>query len=108
MRLMKKKIKGHTYWYLVESARVNGRLRITWQLHLGKSEDIAARWQGGRPVVVAEFGPLAARRGALGCGDPRPDRAQTPPRRLHRVLSGPRGAEAGGGLAEQSPDPPLI
>ncbi len=60
MRLMKKKIKGHTYWYLVESARVNGQPRITWQRYLGKPEDIAARWQGGRPVVVAEFGALAA------------------------------------------------
>ena len=60
MRLMKKTIKGHTYWYLVESARVNGQPRITWQLYLGKPEDIAARWQGGRPVVVAEFGALAA------------------------------------------------
>ncbi len=60
MRLMKKPIKGHTYWYLVESKRVNGRPRITWQLYLGKPEDIAARWQGDRPVVVAEFGALAA------------------------------------------------
>ena len=60
MRLMKKQIKGHTYWYLVESRRVNGQPRITWQLYLGKPEDIAARWQGGRPVVVAEFGALAA------------------------------------------------
>ena len=60
MRLMKKQIKGHTYWYLVESKRVNGQPRITWQLYLGKPEDIAARWQGGRPVVVAEFGALAA------------------------------------------------
>jgi len=60
MRLMRKRIKGHTYWYLVESQRVNGQPRITWQLYLGKPEDIAARWQGHRPVVVAEFGALAA------------------------------------------------
>ena len=60
MRLMKKQIKGHTYWYLVESRRINGQPRITWQLYLGKPEDIAARWQGDRPVVVAEFGALAA------------------------------------------------
>jgi len=60
MRLMKKTIKGHVYWYLVESKRVNGQPRITWQLYLGKPEDIAARWRGDRPVVVAEFGALAA------------------------------------------------
>ena len=60
MRLMKKTIKGHIYWYLVESKRVNGQPRITWQLYLGKPEDIAARWRGNRPVVVAEFGALAA------------------------------------------------
>ena len=60
MRLMKKTIKGHVYWYLVESKRVNGQPRITWQLYLGKPEDIAARWRGNRPVVVAEFGALAA------------------------------------------------
>lgn len=57
---MKKTIRGHIYWYLVESKRVNGQPRITWQLYLGKPEDIAARWRGNRPVVVAEFGALAA------------------------------------------------
>lgn len=60
MRLMKKTIKGHVYWYLVESKRVNGQPRITWQMYLGKPEDIAARWRGDRPLVVAEFGALAA------------------------------------------------
>ncbi|MGC8489332.1 MAG: hypothetical protein ACP5QO_14110 [Clostridia bacterium] len=39
---------------------MNGPSRITWQLYLGEPEDIAARWQGGRPVVVADFGVLTA------------------------------------------------
>jgi hypothetical protein len=28
-RLMRKKVRGHTYWYAVESKRVGGQPRIT-------------------------------------------------------------------------------
>ena len=29
--LVRKKIRGHLYWYAVESARVDGKPRIVWQ-----------------------------------------------------------------------------
>ena len=63
MRLMKKKVRGYTYWYLVESKRVNGKPRIVWQQYLGKPEDIATRMAAtpaAGDVVVAEFGAIAA------------------------------------------------
>jgi hypothetical protein len=60
---MKKKVRGYTYWYLVESKRVNGKPRIVWQQYLGKPEDIATRMAAtpaAGDVVVAEFGAIAA------------------------------------------------
>lgn len=41
--LIKKKIKGHIYWYAVKSARVDGKPRIVWQKYLGTAGDIAER-----------------------------------------------------------------
>ena len=40
IRLQKKRVRGYTYWYLVESKRVNGKPRTVWQHYLGKAEDI--------------------------------------------------------------------
>ena len=41
--IIKKKIKGNTYYYAVKSARVNGKPRTVWQQYLGTAEDIAKR-----------------------------------------------------------------
>ena len=60
---MRKTIRGHAYWYAVESKRVNGKPRIVWQRYLGKMEDIIARCldgPGAYDVVVYEFGAIAA------------------------------------------------
>jgi len=38
--LKKKKIKGHTYWYAVEMARVDGKPKQIWQKYLGTAEKI--------------------------------------------------------------------
>jgi transposase len=61
--LVRKKVRGHLYWYAVESKRVNGKPRIVWQKYLGKSEDVIARLQGRQPqgeVAVYEFGAIVA------------------------------------------------
>lgn len=59
-----KRIKGRTYYYLRESARVGGKPKIVSQRYLGKAEDIAAAMDGA--AVLPErtrhitFGSLAA------------------------------------------------
>lgn len=59
-----KKIKGgKPYYYIVESARVNGKPRIVSQIYLGKAEDIAKNLRvSSKPsaVRVFEFGTIAA------------------------------------------------
>jgi transposase len=62
-RLMRKTVRGHQYWYAVESKRVHGKPRIVWQRYLGKMEDIIARCLLGPAaydVVVYDFGAVAA------------------------------------------------
>lgn len=62
-RLMRKTVRGHEYWYAVESKRVDGKPRIVWQRYLGKMDDIIARClqgPGAFDVVVYEFGAIAA------------------------------------------------
>ena len=62
-RLMRKTVRGHEYWYAVESKRVNGKPRIVWQRYLGKMDDIIARCLQGPDaydVDVYEFGAIAA------------------------------------------------
>jgi hypothetical protein len=54
-----------TYYYLVESARVNGKPRIVSQEYLGTAEQVTARLQGagaGEPdrTQHKKFGDLAA------------------------------------------------
>ena len=67
-----KKINGKTYYYLVESARVEGKPRIVSQQYLGKAEDIAAAVAGAGPGGVEPdrsrhlaFGDVAAVWGML-------------------------------------------
>jgi len=40
--------RGHKYWYIVESRRVNGKPRPVVLAYLGKAEDLLARLQGLR------------------------------------------------------------
>jgi len=60
-----KKQGGQTYYYLVESARVNGKPRIVSQQYLGSAAEVAAKLAGapaGEPVRTQhkKFGDLAA------------------------------------------------
>ncbi len=60
-----KKQGGKTYYYLVESARVDGKPRIVSQQYLGSAAEVAARLSGtgaGEPVRTQhkKFGDLAA------------------------------------------------
>lgn len=62
--ITKKKVKGHTYYYAVQSAWVDGKSRIVWQKYLGKAEDIvrAMTSKAGKPFSarIFEFGAVAA------------------------------------------------
>src|SRR5258708_9116858 len=65
-----KKRGGATYYYLVESARVHGRPRITSQEYLGTAEELAAAMRGGGlglpdPVQHKDFGAVPAACGLL-------------------------------------------
>jgi hypothetical protein len=58
-----------TYYYLVESARVNGKPRIVSQEYLGTAEELAAAMRGGGLGLPdrtqhRDFGEVAA---AWGC-----------------------------------------
>lgn len=59
-----KKINGGTYYYLVDSARVDGAPRIVGQRYLGTAADIAAAVSGARGVPARTehraFGAVAA------------------------------------------------
>lgn len=61
--IIKKMKGGRPYFYLVESARVNGKPRIVRQVYLGKAEDLLARLDSEtepREVVVREAGASVA------------------------------------------------
>ena len=65
-----KKRGGSTYYYLVESARVNGQPRIVSQEYLGTAEELAAAMRGGGLGLPArtqhkDFGAVAAAWGML-------------------------------------------
>jgi hypothetical protein len=40
--LTKRRVKGHSYYYLVESQRINGQPRLVMQKYLGRAEDVVA------------------------------------------------------------------
>ena len=46
------RVKGHTYWRIVESRRVNGRPRPVPVLYLGKADDLLARLRGSDSLQV--------------------------------------------------------
>jgi transposase len=62
--LIGKRIKGQTYYYLREVARVGGRPKIVSQRYLGKAEDIAAAIDGAASLPERTqhlaFGDVAA------------------------------------------------
>ena len=65
-----KKRGNATYYYLVESARVNGQPRIVSQEYLGTAEELAAAMRGGGLGLPArtqhkDFGAVAAAWGML-------------------------------------------
>src|SRR5467141_2341368 len=65
--LLKKTIRGKTYYYARECRRVNGKPKIVWQKYLGRADDIIAAL-GHSPAsadppekaTVSEFGAVAA------------------------------------------------
>ncbi len=68
---MGKKQKGKTYYYLTESARVDGKPRIVSQQYLGSAEEIAQRLSESGPGEPDRsrhlaFGDLAGVWGVLG------------------------------------------
>jgi transposase len=60
--MYKKITAGRTYWYLRETHRVRGKVRLKWQKYLGTAERIAQRLEEGRGRAVkqhsAPFGAL--------------------------------------------------
>ena len=62
--IQKKNSRGHTYWQIVESRRVNGKPRPVVLMHLGTAEGLLRRLQeGGKKPIKAQFlhfGALAA------------------------------------------------
>jgi len=47
--IVKKIKKGRPYYYAVQSQRVNGKPRITWQKYLGTIDAIVRRADAARP-----------------------------------------------------------
>ena len=63
--IVSKLISGRAYYYLVESARVDGKPRIVSQQYLGSAEEVHARLSGAAPGEPDRsrhlaFGDLAA------------------------------------------------
>lgn len=58
--IIRKRIRGHAYYYARECRRVDGKPKIVWQMYLGKVEDLIARAGGPPPESVAPP-PLQAR-----------------------------------------------
>src|SRR3990172_4002491 len=67
--LIRKRIRGQSYWYARECQRVDGRPKIVWQQYLGRAEDLIDAVQGvraaaappaPREVVVRNFAAPAA------------------------------------------------
>jgi len=63
--IIRKNKKGHTYYYAVQSKRVNGKPRIVWQKYLGTIDAILHRAEDATPAkpfsaVINEAGGVAA------------------------------------------------
>jgi len=64
--ILKKRIKGRTYYYLAETQRVQGKPRIVWQRYLGTAKRIQERWEATaaeeriEEIETFELGSVAA------------------------------------------------
>jgi len=63
--ILKKRIKGRTYYYLAESQRINGNPRIVWQKYLGTADKIKEKLLESKKehiedISTFEIGSLAA------------------------------------------------
>lgn len=60
--LQKRRSRGHTYWHIVESKRINGKPRAVPICYLGKADDLLARLQGAEALRIgsASHGAVAA------------------------------------------------
>ena len=65
--LVKKRIRGHSYYYARESQRIDGKPKIVWQKYLGRAQDIidamageAAAPPAPQQAFVCDFAALAA------------------------------------------------
>lgn len=95
--LKPKRIRGHTYWYVVESRRVDGGVKTVNLAYLGRADNVLARWQGIDEAqdrlksyshgAVAVLLSLADKLGVVEFIDQhrRPSRPSRPTRRLLSV-----------------------
>jgi transposase len=64
--VLKKRIRGRTYYYLAETQRVQGKPRIVWQKYLGTAQRIQERFEGveadmrSPEIETFELGSIAA------------------------------------------------
>jgi transposase len=60
--LQPRRVRGHTYWYIVESRRVGGKPRPVPIAYLGRAEQLLARLKGAETLRVHSFshGAVAA------------------------------------------------
>ena len=59
--IRRKVIKGHSYYYLVETGRVNGKSKTVWQKYLGAAEKIKDFYEGKNISIHSKvFGSVAA------------------------------------------------
>src|ERR671924_1645683 len=61
--LTKKVVNGRPYYYLRETARVGGRVKVVRQVYLGRAEDLERRLEEAaepKAVISRSFGAVAA------------------------------------------------
>lgn len=63
--IQKKKVKGHTYYFAIETKRIDGKVHTVWSKHLGKAEDLLRKLEAAEPPAPAmakvfDFGAAAA------------------------------------------------
>ncbi|GAG19588.1 unnamed protein product, partial [marine sediment metagenome] len=56
--ILKKRIKGRTYYYLAESQRVNGSPRIVWQKYLGTADRIKEKLLESKKEYIEDISTL--------------------------------------------------
>ena len=63
--IIKKHLRGRTYYYLAEAQRIDGKPRIVWQKYLGTADKIKeklleAPTEGIEDIATFELGSVAA------------------------------------------------